>query len=58
LPTVGYLIGANGSIGATKGTEAVWSGRFAAGGQMRGTFIASSCSPTLVGGFTAQRTGP
>jgi hypothetical protein len=58
LPTVGYLIGANGSIGATKGTEAVWSGRFAAGGLMRGTFIASSCSPTLVGGFTAQRTGP
>jgi hypothetical protein len=57
LPTVGYLIAANGSIGGTKGTETAWSGRFAASGPMSGKFIASFCSPTIEAGFTARRTG-
>lgn len=58
LPTVGYLIAANGSIGATQGTETVWSGRFATDGTMTGRFIASFCSPTIQAGFTARWTGP
>ena len=58
LRTVGFLIAANGSIGATTGTEAAWSGRFAATGVMSGTFMASSCSPTIKARFTARLTGP
>jgi hypothetical protein len=58
LPSVGYPIAANGAIGATRGTEAAWRGRFAAGGVMRGKFIASFCSPSVVDAFTATRTGP
>jgi hypothetical protein len=57
LPTVGYLIAANGSIGRTEGTETAWSGRFAAGGLMSGKFIASFCSPSIEAAFTARRTG-
>ena len=57
LPTAGYLIGANGSIGVTRGTETAWSGRFAADGRIRGTFNASFCSTTIKAGCTAQRTG-
>jgi hypothetical protein len=56
LPTVGYLIAANGSIGRTEGTETAWSGRFAAGGLMSGKFIASFCSPSIEAAFTARRT--
>jgi hypothetical protein len=58
LKTVGYLIAADGSIGATRGTQSVWRGRFGAGGLMHGTFDAPSCSPALHASFTAHRTGP
>jgi hypothetical protein len=57
LPTVGYLIAANGSIGATKGTEAAWRGRFAPTGVITGNLPASFCSPTIRARFTARRTG-
>lgn len=57
LPTVGYLIAANGSIGATAGTQGTWSGRFAATGVITGKVMASFCSPTVTARFTARRTG-
>jgi hypothetical protein len=56
LPTVGYLIAADGSIGATTGTEAAWSGRFAPAGVISGTLTASFCPPTIKAPFTARRT--
>ncbi len=59
LPTVGYLIAANGSIGAAQGTETAWSGRFAAGGLLSGTLLGSECgSSTVHPTFTARLTGP
>jgi hypothetical protein len=59
LPTTGYLIAANGSIGGATGTEQAWAGRFAAGGLLSGTLLATGCgSPTPQATFTAQRPGP
>lgn len=58
LATVGYPIAADGSIGGAQGTETSWSGRFTSKGVINGTFLAGNCSPSVVAGFTAQRTGP
>ena len=57
LPTTGYLIAANGSIGATKGTEAAWKGHFAPTGVVTGNLLGSFCSPAVSPRFTARRTG-
>ncbi len=58
LPTTGYLIEANGSIGGAKGTETAWSGRFAADGLLTGRLLAANCgSPTIHPTFSARRTG-
>jgi hypothetical protein len=56
LPTAGYVIAASGSIGGAKGTERAWTGRFAAGGLLGGTLLASGCgSPTPHSTFAARR---
>ncbi len=58
LPAVGYLIEANGSIGAAQGTETAWSGRFTASGVLSGTLLASECGSSAVHPtFTARLTG-
>jgi hypothetical protein len=56
LPSVGYPIAADGTVGRTRGTQSAWGGRFGAGGVMRGTFGASFCSPSTTMSFTARRT--
>ncbi len=58
LATVGFMIAAGGTIGGDRGTETMWSGRFAANGLLSGKFSASACgSPALHLAFTARRTG-
>jgi hypothetical protein len=58
LPTVGFLIASDGAISGTIGGSTVWSGRFAAGGQIEGNLTPVDCggSPALYA-FTATRTG-
>jgi hypothetical protein len=57
LPTTGFLIAADGSIGGTPRTETVWRGKFAPDGVLSGQFTASDCSPAVDAEFTARRTG-
>jgi hypothetical protein len=59
LPTVGFLIAANGAIGGMVAGSTVWSGHFAATGQIEGNLTPVDCggSPPPYA-FTAARTGP
>ena len=43
LPSTGYLIAANGSIGGTRATETEWQGRFGSHGLLSGTFTPPPC---------------
>ena len=59
LPTVGYLIAANGSIGGTRATETEWQGRFDDHGGLSGTFAPPPCltGTGLTPRFTARPAG-
>ena len=59
LPTIGFLIAADGTIGGMIGSNRIWSGRFAANGQIAGNVTPVGCvgSPAPYA-FTASRTGP
>ena len=59
LPTTGFLIAADGSIGGKIGGTTVWTGRFAAGGLLTGNLTPFGCgSSSAPYAFTASRTGP
>jgi hypothetical protein len=58
LPSVGYLIAADGSIGGARGTETSWRGRFS-GGVLSGQLEAANCGSSAVyPTFTARLMPP